>query len=534
VRWWLVSTKFDAETRVGWLQAQFIKFDQPVVGQLDWSKAPQVGSAGFHSFQGGQRWRFDNDGVYLENNPDKPIRSGGEPRTCAAILDFYEQAIFDAAVKHGIPPELLVMTIATETGDCRNSNFTGVPTFRWEAAHKTYSAGPMQTLATTAEEVIATLQLDYNKNAVAPAFAVKPNPIPTDLKLYDGEINIDIGTGEIKLNNKRHNTGFDPILVAACYNHGHLEASGANPWNLFTAGDHLNRSAVWFGDACFLLKKLRSGGLIDPQVARSNPQNVVNESDPDNFQITGLLSADADGEIAYFQDAGAQAKKLQTPDGFFTVFVSFPKDLTEQPSQPTQPTQQGGLPGVAFDGPPDKDHYYLCIERIRTEERRGINYPRTVGIYQAYFKGEKIPEISGMVCERQGPGDNTTIGQAKHARLKAGPYPLFTHAGASQKYSTHNFTQSTAIGALRRPCLRVENTGVREGVLIHPAQGFLWSEGCLNLSGPLSKATDNIDYVESRRRVLALIDSMAKNIPDFPSADNEDTHAILLIRDHDT
>ncbi|WP_249446140.1 hypothetical protein, partial [Acinetobacter baumannii] len=71
-------------------------------------------------------------------------------------------------------------------------------------------------------------------------------------------------------------------------------------------------------------------------------------------------------------------------------------------------------------------------------------------------------------------------------------------------------------------------------VLIHPAQGFLWSEGCLNWSGPLSKATDNIDDVESRRRVLALIDSMAKNIPDFPSADNEDTHAILLIRDHDT
>ncbi|WP_171257694.1 hypothetical protein, partial [Acinetobacter baumannii] len=89
--------------------------------------------------------------------------------------------------------------------------------------------------------------------------------------------------------------------------------------------------------------KLRSGGLIDPQVARSNPQNVVNESDPDKFQITGRLSADADGESAYFQDAGAQAKKLQTPDGFFTVFVSFPKDLTEQPTQPTQPTQQGGL-----------------------------------------------------------------------------------------------------------------------------------------------------------------------------------------------
>ncbi|WP_441233936.1 hypothetical protein [Bradyrhizobium sp. 930_D9_N1_4] len=528
VRWWLVAAKFDAETRVGWLQADFVQFDEPVVGRLDWSKTPQLGSSGFHSFKGGQDWKFDSDGVYLEDDPDKPCRSNGEPKTCSAILDIYEQEIFDASMKHGIPPELIVMTIATESGADRKTKFTGAPTFRWEAAHTTYSAGPMQTLATTAQEVIKLLQLDYDRNAVAPAFTSKPIPTPTDLKLYEGAVNIDIGTGEIKLNNKRHSTGFDPILVAACYNAGSLRETSANPWNLFTFGDHLNRCAEWIGDACFLLKKLRSGGRLDPEVARSNPQNVVNDSDPDKFEVTGLLSDDADVEVAYFRDAGAQAQKLKTPDGFFSVLVSFPKDLTEQPAQPE------ALPAVTFADPTDTKGYVLCIDRIRTEQRKGMGYARTVGIYQAYFDGKKIPEISGMVCERQGPGDNTKVGQNEHQRLKAGTYRLFTHAGASQKYSTHNYTKSTVPGATARPCLRVADTGVREGVLIHPAQGYLWSIGCLNLTAPVSNAQDNINYAESRRRVIALIDNMAVTQPDFPSSDNRDTKAILLIRDHDS
>jgi hypothetical protein len=531
VPWWLVAAKFDAETRVGWLQAEFLQFDQPVVGRLDWSKTPQLGSSGFHNFKGGQNWKFDSDGVYLEDDPDKPRRSSGEPKTCAAILDIYEQEIFDASMKHGIPPELIVMTIATESGADRKTKFTGAPTFRWEAAHTTYSAGPMQTLATTAQEVIKLLQLNYDKDAVAPAFAARPVPPPTDLKLYDGATNIDIGTGEIKLNNKRHSTGFDPILVAACYNAGSLRETAANPWNLFTFGDHLNRSAEWIGDACFLLNKLRSGGMLDPQVARSNPQNIVDDNNPDSFQVTGLLSDDADEEVAYFRDAGAQAQKLQTPDGFFSVLVSFPKDLTT-PAAPS--AQQPSLPPVAFADPTGTNGYVLCIDRIRTERRSGMAYARTVGVYQAYFQGKKIPEISGMVCERQGPGDNTKVGQAEHQRLKAGTYRLFTHAGASGKYSTLHYSKSTAPGGVARPCLRVADTGVREGVLIHPAQGYLWSIGCLNLTAPLSDARDNINYVESRRRVIALIDNMAATVPGFPISDNRDTGAILLIRDHDT
>jgi hypothetical protein len=104
-----------------------------------------------------------------------------------------------------------------------------------------------------------------------------------------------------------------------------------------------------------------------------------------------------------------------------------------------------------------------------------MSFQRTVGIYQAYFNGEKIPEISGMVCERQGPGDNGREGQIEHQRIAQDVYPLYTHAGASGKYRTIGYTQSGTIGITPRPALRVENTGRREGILVHPAQGYLWS-----------------------------------------------------------
>jgi hypothetical protein len=86
-----------------------------------------------------------------------------------AILDLYGQEIQKAATDYGVAPELIVMTIATETGFARSWDFTGPRTFRWEphvgvndvTPHTVgdYSAGPMQTLATTAREVIHNMGL---------------------------------------------------------------------------------------------------------------------------------------------------------------------------------------------------------------------------------------------------------------------------------------------------------------------------------------------------------------------------------------
>ncbi len=231
---------------------------------LDWSACPTVGSSGWHSLFGGQQWRFDQNGVYLASS-SAPIRSPGAPTTVQAILSTYGSQICKSSIAHGVPPELIVMTIGAETGIYRNVDFTGPKTFRWEPAvlvtdvlpqtYGDYSAGPMQTLATTAREIIKRLGLPYQPMQTAPYYAQEPDPAPATNPLYDGTVNIDLGTAEIR--SRLGTSGFDPVLVAACFNAGGLYSTAANDWHLRTQGDHINRAVQWFGDACFVLSSLR-------------------------------------------------------------------------------------------------------------------------------------------------------------------------------------------------------------------------------------------------------------------------------------
>ncbi|BAV45416.1 Putative peptidoglycan-binding domain 1 protein [Mesorhizobium loti] len=232
---------------------------------LDWASCPTVGASDWHSQFGGQQWRFDQNGVYLSSS-SAPIRSPGAPITVQDILATYGSQICKSSIEHGVPPELIVMTIGAEAGIYRNVDFTGPRTFRWEPAvlvtdvspqtYGDYSAGPMQTLATTAREIIQRLGLSYQPMQIAPYYAQQPNPAPASNPLYDGTVNIDIGTAEIR--SRLRTSGFDPVLVAACFNAGGLYATNANDWHLRTYGDHINRAVQWFGDACFVLSSLRT------------------------------------------------------------------------------------------------------------------------------------------------------------------------------------------------------------------------------------------------------------------------------------
>ena len=233
---------------------------------IDWKSTRGVSSSGWHNRFGGVEWRYDSRGVYLRADEATPMRSAGAPITCLAILDLYGQQIFDASRAHDIAPELIVMTIATETAFARRDDFTGPTTFRWEAHVEVtdlpqpdfgdYSAGPMQALASTARDVIRRKGLAYQPFTVAPHIGSQPVPPPATHPLYDGRANIDIGTAEVATRTPK--TGDDPILVAAAYNAGGLYQSSQNEWHLRSAGDHLDRSAAWFGDACFVLGSLRN------------------------------------------------------------------------------------------------------------------------------------------------------------------------------------------------------------------------------------------------------------------------------------
>ena len=220
--------------------------------------------AGWHSRFGGQEWRFDARGVYLRNvgGGEQPLRTPGQPITCRAIWDLYAQQIRRASDRHGIPVELIMMTIATESAYWRPYNFTGPETFYWEPNvlvtdtegepyRGDYSAGPMQTLATTARWVIRSLDLEYDPFEAAPAIRPRPASAPDESPLYDPAINIDIGTAEIRI--RLATSGIDPILVAACYNAGGLYESTRNAWHLRSTNDHLDRAARWYGDACAVL-----------------------------------------------------------------------------------------------------------------------------------------------------------------------------------------------------------------------------------------------------------------------------------------
>jgi hypothetical protein len=216
---------------------------------------------------GGQEWRYDQHGVYTRDGRGNLSlwRTNGEPATCRDIFRLYGEQILSAATKHGVKPALIIMTIATETAEARAHRFTGPATFRWEAGVSnadvdppftgSYSAGPMQCLAATTRELLvkfgAAFGLAHQPRIVAPALNPEPIPPPAQHPLYDGATNIDIGTAEIRM--RWAHTGDDPILLAAAFNAGGLYGKQGSSWGLKARGDHLDRAARWFGDACAVL-----------------------------------------------------------------------------------------------------------------------------------------------------------------------------------------------------------------------------------------------------------------------------------------
>ena len=213
---------------------------------------------------GGRAWHVDAHGVHADG---RLWRTPGEPITCEAILALHRDLIMAIGQKHGVDPALIVMTIATEAGAFRRDRFTGPRSFRWEkhvlnrdAAppfRGSYSAGPMQVLDTTARDLVTThgrrYGLAHAPSTIAPAYAKQPKPAPQNLPLYAPEVSIDLGAAVIRRGLAL--TGNDPILVAAAYNSGGLYESRANAWRLRSHGDHLDRAARWYGDACFVLAR---------------------------------------------------------------------------------------------------------------------------------------------------------------------------------------------------------------------------------------------------------------------------------------
>jgi hypothetical protein len=154
----------------------------------------------------------------------------------------------------------------------------------------------------------------------------------------------------------------------------------------------------------------------------------------------------------------------------------------------------------------------------------GATRRRTVGTYQVYHNGQPVAGLGGAMAEAKRPGDNTLDGNVHDRCIEPGRYPLWTQYGT--KYRTlgydHSPEAAAHTGIKPRPGFELRQTGERSEILVHPAQGFLWSVGCLHPCEALPQGESNINFVDSRKRVIALIDDMKAWLGDnFPKHDGE-------------
>jgi hypothetical protein len=270
-------------------------------------------------------------------------------------------------------------------------------------------------------------------------------------------------------------------------------------------------------DGLFTVRATYPEGTIIPHATSEVPDNSA------PFELNGLSQAAVDEEVAVFRGSGSTVSVVPEAGNLFTVKISPPKapPLVEPP-----PTVVPNAPNL--------DGYVFCLDRIRTERRQGMGFDRTVSSYQAYFDRTPIPDIFGMAVERQGPGDNGSTGVNRHRRIAAGTYPLFTHAsGDTNKYRTIGYSKPANIKLRPWPCIGVEQTGSRSGILIHCAAGYLMSTGCINLTSKVTSAGTNLLFSDSWARVTALIDSIKAHLGgSFPNSNNiRLPHVSLVIRD---
>jgi hypothetical protein len=190
-------------------------------------------------FPGGCHWRLDRDGIHIDGNAAHG--SGGEPVTVGRIWRSYGEAIARSSARYGVPAELVVATIATES-DGKPDAIRFEPGYvSDEATPAKVSPGLMQTLIATARATLA-------------------NPAVDRQWLLVPENSIQVGTAYI-LHQSRA-TDFDPPVVACAYNAGSviLNEGPANRWRMqqypINTGEHCDRFVEWFNDCMQLFAQL--------------------------------------------------------------------------------------------------------------------------------------------------------------------------------------------------------------------------------------------------------------------------------------
>ncbi|GDX04012.1 lytic transglycosylase domain-containing protein [Buttiauxella sp. A111] len=178
-----------------------------------------------HDFiSSGVSWNLQKDGISIQGTT--PSGTQGKPTTVEKIWDLYGPYCVQASKMYGVPVELIIATIATESGGDRNAR-------RAEPQIHDESVGLMQTLVKTARGALG-------------------RPSLTGDDLLDPATSIEAGTAYIA--HQRYVTHFDPPKVAAAYNAGSLRVdnASANRWKMHCypkgTGRHIDNFVSWFND----------------------------------------------------------------------------------------------------------------------------------------------------------------------------------------------------------------------------------------------------------------------------------------------
>ncbi|WP_353641592.1 transglycosylase SLT domain-containing protein [Mesorhizobium sp. WSM2239] len=191
-------------------------------------------------FPDGVSWALSPRGVSIDEAPAQG--TPGKPTTVRTIWQRYGALCAAAAKQYGVPVELIVATIATESSGDANAR-------RSEPKINDESVGLMQTLVATARSATGRKNLRSDD-------------------LLDPRSSIEAGTAYIA--QQRGSTWFDPPLVAAAYNAGSLrrDDADANRWKLVCfprgTGKHIDKFVAWFSDC--MVVAAEDGWATDPTV----------------------------------------------------------------------------------------------------------------------------------------------------------------------------------------------------------------------------------------------------------------------------
>lgn len=186
-----------------------------------------------------RRWRLGVSGLVVEGSPSPP-RTEGLPETVRAIWTQHRAPINRAAERYGVPAELIVAVIASETqGKDAVHEASG-----WvddERTPERVRAGVMQTTLAQARDALLR-RGGFPAGGVTRAWLAKP------------ESSILAGTALLREQQAR--TQFDPPLVAAAFATG-VVREGDTPWGLFLPDgeeDACDRFVEWFNDVWDVLE----------------------------------------------------------------------------------------------------------------------------------------------------------------------------------------------------------------------------------------------------------------------------------------